>query len=307
MNLRTVATAVLLACLSGCLSFGGEDADDIATNGADYTTNTRNLIDEAIRASNHDSSQELLDSKVRADLKARPEYSKEVMFKQLEDLDKGLIIVAGQAYDLKASLDAVNQYFIGLQALVRDPTAERNAEAVRNLGYQVDRLNSSMEGRRGGPLIGHEKTNALAELTGVISDQVKAKKVRQAVQRDAETIAKALALQGKSLDWAETVIYSDLTNMNERFYKKNVKEHYAEQGDNFNQRWVDDRLLYLEARTFIDNYNKRKAYRDPKKHRIELWSSALSMSYDQTIISQQILDIHALIAIKAKIEKAYKR
>jgi hypothetical protein len=39
-------------------------------------------------------------------------------------------------------------------------------------------------------------------------------------------------------------------------------------------------------------------------YQIELWSAALSESYDQTIISQQIRDIRQLIAMKADIERA---
>jgi hypothetical protein len=307
MILRTAASAALLACLSGCMSFESQNAEDIATSGANYTSNTKVLIDEAIKSANHSDSRSMVFMKVPGSMLGTPEFTPEAMKEKLETSNAGLIGNAEKAYQLKASLDTVNAYFIGLQELVRDPTAERNALAVENLATQVNDTNRTLEGNRGGPLISREKKDALVQLTRVISDQIKARKVKQAVKRDAEVIATALYLQNEILDWAEMNILGDLTSMTNRFYVEHVEVPYAEQSDRMNDRWVDDRMLYLKSQAFIKDYRIRQAKRDQSMYEVELWSSALTESYDQTVISRQIRDIFQLIDMKKEIEKASKK
>lgn len=305
MKVRVIMAAGLLFCLSGCLSFEAKNADDIATSGAEYTRNTALLIDESIKSANHSDSQSMLFMKVPESMLGSPEFSDQAMKDRLDKSNTGLIGNAGKAYRLRASLDAVNAYFIGLQDLVRDPTADRNAMAVENLATQVNGMNRALDdGQRGAPVISREKKDALVQLTRVISDQIHSRKVKKAVERDAEVIATALALQGEILDWAEMNIFRDLTSMTNRFYVEKVEVPYAEQNDKMNEQWVDDRMLYLKTRAFIKDYETRQAGRDQSMYQIELWSAALTESYDQTLISQQIKDIRQLIAMKADIERA---
>ena len=156
-------------------------------------------------------------------------------------------------------------------------------------------------------MISREKKDALVQLTRVISDQIHSRKVKQAVKRDAGVIATALTLQGEILDWAEMNIFRDLTSMTNRFYVEKVEVPYAEQSDKMNEQWVDDRMLYLKTQAFIKDYGTRQAGRDQSMYPIELWSAALSETYDQTIISQQIRDIRQLIAMKADLERAAEK
>lgn len=299
--------AGVLACLTGCQSFDAADADDISTAGAVYTQSTAVLIDEAIKSASHSDSQSMLFMKVPESMLGTPEFSDEAMKDRLDKSNTGLIGNAEKAYKLKASLDAVNAYFIGLQDLVRDPTADRNALAVENLATQVNGLNRALEdGRRGAPVISRERKDALVQLTRVISDQIHSRKVKMAVKRDAEVIATALYLQGEVLDWAEMNIFRDLTSMTNRFYVAKVEVPYAKQNDEMNENWVENRTLYLKTKAFIQDYENRKAAREQRMYEIDLWSSALSGQYDQSLISQQIKDIRQIIAVKAELEKATK-
>lgn len=305
MTMRAALLAVAMACLSGCLSFDVKDEDDISTAGAAYTQSTAALIDEAIKSAGHSDSQSMLFMKVPESMLGSAEFSDDAMKDRLGRSNAGLIDNAEKAFRLKASLDAVNAYFLGLQDLVRDPTADRNAMAVGNLAAQVNGLNRALEdGKRGGPLISHEKKDALVQLTRVISDQIHARKVKKAVKRDAEVIATALYLQGEVLDWAEMNIFRDLTSMTNRFYVEKVEVPYAEQNDKMDGKWVENRMLYLKTKAFIQDYENRKAARDQSMFQIDLWSSALSGKYDQTLISQQIKDIKRIVAVKAELEKA---
>mgnify|MGYP003536031122 CR=1 FL=1 len=51
MKMKVVSAFVILACVSGCLSFGVEDKNNIAVTGANYSKDTSELVDEAINAS----------------------------------------------------------------------------------------------------------------------------------------------------------------------------------------------------------------------------------------------------------------
>jgi hypothetical protein len=305
MKMRSAVVACVLAILSGCLSFGGEQENDISTAGAAYTQQTATLIDEAIKSASHSDSESMLFMKVPESMLGSAEFSDEAMKSRLDASNTGLVDNAEKAFRLKASLDVVNAYFIGLQDLVRDPTADRNAMAVENLATQVNGMNRALEGGRGGgPVISREKRDALVQLTRVISDQIHARKVKKAVKRDAEVIATALYLQAELLDWAEMNIFRDLTSMTNRFYVAKVEVPYAKQSADMNEKWVENRTLYLKTKAFIQDYESRKAARDQSMLQIDLWSSALSGQYDQSIISQQIKDIRQIIAVKAEIKTA---
>lgn len=300
----TIAFATL-SCLSGCLSFDVNQENDMAKAGAVYTQNTAALIDEAIKSANHSDSEAMLYIKIPETMLGTGEFTDDAMKDRLDKSDAGLIANAEKAYQLKASLDSVNAYFVGLQDLVNDPTADRNAMAVENLAVQVNGMNRALEGKNAGaPAISQEKQDAMVQLTRVLSDQIHARKVKKAIKRDAQVIATALYLQGELLDWAERNILMDLSSMTNRFFVTRVEVPYTKQGDSLNQKWVDDRMLYLKTKAFIQDYQARKASRDQSMYELDLWSSALSGQYDQSMISQQIVDIRRVIRVKEDLEKA---
>lgn len=300
----TIAFATL-SCLSGCLSFDVNQENDMAKAGAVYTQNTAALIDEAIKSANHSDSEAMLYIKIPETMLGTGEFTDDAMKDRLDKSDAGLIANAEKAYQLKASLDSVNAYFVGLQDLVNDPTADRNAMAVENLAVQVNGMNRALEGKNAGaPAISQEKQDAMVQLTRVLSDQIHARKVKKAIKRDAQVIATALYLQSELLDWAERNILMDLSSMTNRFFVTRVEVPYTKQGDSLNQKWVDDRMLYLKTKAFIQDCQARKASRDQSMYELDLWSSALSGQYDQSMISQQIVDIRRVIRVKEDLEKA---
>lgn len=310
MKYRVVSAAGILLCLSGCLSFEVKEEADISSAGAMITQNTAIIVDEAIKSTGHSDSQSM-----RAFLEPPEcinaqrdtpcfEIQNERM-KRLEESNGRLLRNADQALKLKASLDSVNAYFFGLQELVRDPTAARNAAAVENLATEVNGMNRALGGDSNGPAISYERKDALVKLVRVLSDQIHARKVKKAMKRDAAVIDAALTLQTELLDWAEMNIFGDLTMTANRFYKAKVELPYAEQSSAMDERWVDNRLLYLKAKVFIDDYQKRRSARSQPMYQQDLWATALKGRYGQAIVSQQIRDIRQIIAIKNELEQAF--
>lgn len=310
MKVRAIMAAGLLICLSGCFSFEVKDESDISNAGAIITQNTAIIVDEAIKSTGHSDSQSM-----RAFLEppecinaqeGTPCFDiQNERIKRLAESNARLLRNADQALKLKASLDAVNAYFFGLQELVRDPTAARNAAAVEGLASEINGMNRAFGGDGNGPAISYERKDALVKLVRVLSDQIHARKVKKAVKRDAAVIDSALTLQAELLDWAEMNIFGDLTMTANRFYKAKVELPYAEQSAGMDERWVDNRLLYLKAKVFIDDYQKRRSARSQPMYQQDLWATALKGKYGQAIVSQQIKDIRQIIALKAELEQAF--
>jgi hypothetical protein len=166
-------------------------------------------------------------------------------------------------------------------------------------------MNRALGGDGNGPAISYERKDALVKLVRVLSDQIHARKVKKAMKRDAAVIDTALTLQAELLDWAEMNIFGDLSMTANRFYKAKVELPYAEQSSGMDERWVDNRLLYLKAKVFIDDYQKRRSARNQPMYQQDLWATALKGRYGQAIVSQQIKDIRQIIALKAELEQAF--
>ena len=308
MKLKILAAVLIPAFLSGCLSFGVEDKNSIAVTGADISNSTSQIIDEAMISMASSDSSALVVSKLTPELKQMPNYSDENMIKRLNDSNEPLIANSVTALQLKESLSAVNAYFYGLQELVNDPTAERNAVAVANLADQVNGLNGALQKSGSGePVLSNEKKNALVNLTKIISDQIHARKVKQAIKRDAEVIAIALYLQEQILNISEKNIFRDLTSMTNRFYVVKVEEPYEKQNSEMNDVWVANRTLYLISQAKIKELEARQSNRNDEMLQINLWSSALNGQYDSSIVSQQIKDIKEILSLKSAIKEAAKK
>ena len=308
MKMKVVSAFVILACVSGCLSFGVEDKNNIAVTGANYSKDTSELVDEAINASISSESLSFVPQNISA-MPAMPandpRFSEQALTSKLNLANELLIDNTVIALELKASLDSVNAYFIGLQALVDDPTAERNALAVAGLADQVNGLNNAMQKKGyGEPVLSNEKKNALVQLTKVISDQIHARKVKKAVKRDAQVIAMALYLQSEVLSYSEQTIFRALTSMTNRFYVLKVEEPYQKQNSQLNETWIANRTLYIKTSASIKELEAKQNNRDDSMLQINLWSAALNGNYDATIVSQQIQDMREMIALKTAIEKA---
>lgn len=307
MKMKVVFAFVILSCVSGCLSFGVEDKNNIAVTGANYSNDTSELVDEAINASISSESLSFVPQIISAPPINDPRFSEQALTEKLNVANGLLIDNTVIALELKASLDSVNAYFIGLQALVDDPTAERNALAVAGLADQVNGLNNAMQKKGyGEPVLSNEKKNALVQLTKVISDQIHARKVKKAVKRDAQVIAMALYLQSEVLSNSEQTIFRALTSMTNRFYVLKVEEPYQKQNNQLNDTWIANRTLYIKTSASIKELEAKKNNRDDSMLQINLWSAALNGNYDASIVSQQIQDMREMIALKTAIEKASK-
>jgi hypothetical protein len=305
MTMRTALLAVAMVCLSGCLSFGVEDKNSIAVTGANYANQTSDLVDEAISSSISSESLTFVPQKISVLPLNDPRFTEQALTEKLNVANELLIDNTVIALQLKASLDAVNAYFMGLQALVDDPTAERNALAVANLADQVNGLNNAIQkSGYGEPALSNERKNALVQLTKVISDQIHARKVKKALKRDAQVIAMALYLQSEVLSNSEQTIFRALTSATNRFYVLKVEEPYQKQNSDLNETWIANRTLYIKTTASIKELEARKNNRDDSMLQINLWSAALNGNYDASIVSQQIQDIREMLALKAAIEKA---
>lgn len=312
MNGKLFLTAVMAVTLTGCLSFGVEDKNGIAVTGADYSQETSALVDEYIKSMTSTASAAEVDNavKLREYALANPGSTsmppETELAGRLSTSNELLLSNTLEALQLKASLDSVNDYFMGLQALVDDPTAERNVIAVKQLADSVNGLNNALKKGVGEPAISAEKRNSLLQLTKVLSDQIHAGKVKKAVIRDREVIAMALYLQGEVLTAVQGAIFRALSSDLRTFYAGKIEGPYLKQSSDMNEQWVANNMLYLNTSASMQEIKARQSNRDDESNQIKLWGSALAGKYDPSLVNQQILDIKKLISMKAAVVNSMK-
>ena len=312
MKIKIAIAFVVLACLSGCLSFGVEDKNNIAVTGANYSNETSALVDEYIKSMNSTASAAEVDNAIKlreyvlANPASNPIKPESQLIEMLSTTNNQLLENTLEALKLKASLDSVNDYFMGLQALVDDPTAERNVLAVAQLADNVNGLNNALKKDVGEPVISEEKRNALIQLTKVVSDQIHARKVKKALIRDREVIAMALYLQGEVLNSIQGEIFRALNSDLSTFYAVKIENPYLKQSSDMNDQWVANNLLYLNTSASMTEIKARQTSRDDEMNQINLWSSALEGKYDPSLVNQQIQDIKKLIYMKTAVVNSMK-
>ena len=127
-----------------------------------------------------------------------------------------------------------------------------------------------------------------------------AKKVRDALKRDAKIIGEAILLQEEILGFAEKVIVGDLNSKANRFYVDSVREPFESQ--EIDEKWVENRSIYIRSKATGQVSEAVKAAEEASKQMGKIWEKMLSGVYDASEIRQQIqyleTIVNALLALK---------
>jgi hypothetical protein len=169
------------------------------------------------------------DSDTQVVTRPRPPVSQEQQDQRaarLEQLDAQLVKTISLYATLKRSVNAVEAYFRSLQELANGSQADATGEAVKSVAERVDSLSDALEKGAGKPLLTNAQVNAIGGLAKVVAAQVHGAKVAKALERDAPTIGRALALQERVLELAGDDIRNNLTKSNNQFYLSKVKTPY---------------------------------------------------------------------------------
>ena len=176
---RLLLTVSALLALSGCATVVVDRSQGLGEAGKAYVASIRKVNDFALEKS----------LAFTADMLAVGPRDKAILDETNALMKKRVALVA----DAARYFDALDTYFDNLDALVKGDQSEATATAV---GQLADSLKQEPVGLK----ISDERKKAITGLAGYVAKQFHAAAVEKALVRDADTIAKAIALSDQMLD-----------------------------------------------------------------------------------------------------------
>lgn len=307
MKMRHTILAITIVGLSGCSTVDLQRGKDLSSAGVAYSQATSALIDVAVNSMIDADSEAHVRTKLPQQVLTRPEYTPEELGEKLKESDSGLISNTAQLLTLKASIGSIEAYFKGLQSLADNPQSDTTASAVSTLADRVNALNGALKKTEGGVVelvISESQKTALSGLAKLVADQIHAKKVGNALKRDAKIIGEAILLQEEILNFAEKVIAGDLNSKANRFYVDSVRVPFEKQI--INEKWVGDRRVYIKSIATGQVSEAIKSAREASKQMGKIWEKILSGVYDVSEIRHQIQDIEAIVNALLALKQAEK-
>jgi hypothetical protein len=293
--------ALAAALVTGCASVAVERAKDLSSAGIQYTQATAKVIDVASDAAVDADSDTQVVTKPRGTVSAEQQNQRAV---QLEQLDGQLVKTISLYATLKRSVNAVEAYFRALQELANGSPAEATGEAVKSVADRVNSLSDALEKGAGKPLLSSAQVSAIAGLARVVAAQVHGAKVGKALERDAPTIGRALALQERVLELAGDDIRNNLTKSNNQFYLTKVKTPYLN-GD-IDGTWADNRRTYLRVRALGQTDAAMTSAQAAAKQMQIVWERILSGEYSAKELTAMLRDTEDLLEAVNALKDANK-
>ena len=294
-----VALASLLA--AGCASVEVERAKDLSSAGIQYAQATAKVITVATDAAVDADSDTQVVTKPRGTVSAEQQGQRA---EQLEQLDAQLVKTISLYATLKRSVNAVEAYFRALQELANGSQAEATGEAVKAVADRVNGLSDALEKGAGKPLLTSAQVGAIAGLAKVVAAQVHGAKVAKALERDAPTIGRALALQERVLELAGDDIRNNLTKSNNQFYLTKVRTPYVK-GD-IDGTWADNRRTYLRVRALGQTDAAVTSAQAAAKQMQLVWERILSGEYSAKELTAMLKDTEDLLEAVVELKDANK-
>jgi len=282
--------ALAAMMLTGCASVAVERAKDLSSAGIQYAHATAAVIDVASNAAVDADSDTQVVTKPRQPVSPEQQAQRAV---QLEQLDTDLVKTISLYATLKRSVNAVEAYFKALQDLANGSQAEATGDAVKSVADRVNTLSNALEKSAGKPLLSSAQVAAIGGLAKVVAAQVHGAKVAKALERDAPTIGRALALQEKVLELAGDDIRNNLTKSNNQFYLTKVKTPYLK-GD-IDANWADNRRTYLRVRALGQTEAAVSSAQAAAKQMQFVWERILSGEYSAKELTAMLKDTEDLL------------
>ena len=209
MNNRIVVTVLCALVMAGCSTVSVNRAIGVSATGKAYVETLKKVNDLAL-----DTSIEFT-----ANLLPALPRTEESLAAPTEDIRKRSLLI-GDAHEY---LNGLASYFSELEALANADQSEATSKALEQVAESLKAEPIELK-------LSDEKKKAMTGLAGFVAKQIHAAAVENALVRDADTIAQALAISEKMLD--EQIRWVNLRENAERKkkYNDNVKKPFVAGG-----------------------------------------------------------------------------
>lgn len=297
-SLRVFAPLVLAASvLTGCAGVAVQRAKDVSSAGIAYTEATTAVIDVAVDASIDSSSDNLLNV-AQAQGVPQSKAEQDQRKARLVERDKALVDSTLRYARLKRSVNVTRAYFMALQNLADGSTAEATETAVKSLADRLNGVNEALDKRDGDdaqPLISADKRDAIGGLAKAVTKQVHGAILAKALERDAATVGRALALQEKVLQAAAGDIKHKLDIEAERAYRDRVVNPFST-GTAQRSAWIEDRKALLKIQALGQTHQALDSAQAAAAQMEIVWVRILSGEYSAKELTASLRDTEELLA-----------
>lgn len=275
------------ALLTGCAGVAVQRAKDVSSAGIAYTQATAAVIDVAVDASIDFDSNSLLQT-------ARAQPAERTA--QLNERDVPLVRSTLLYSRLKRSVNVTQAYFAALQQLADGSTAEATETAVKSLADRLNGVNQALDTAGSGTaLISTEKRDSIGGLAKVVAKEVHGAKLAAALERDAPTVGRALALQNKVLETAEDDIRNHLNAEAVRGYRDRVQRPFAA-GTAERTAWMEDRKAFLKIQALGQTQQALNSAQAAAAQMETVWARIVSGEYAAKELTAMLKDTEDLLA-----------
>lgn len=281
MGIRLLLLLASILTGLGCARVQVEPVRGVAASGRAYVETLKKVNEHALDESLAFSAHVLtLGDRTAPVLQA----TTDAMRKRIEDT------AAAHAY-----FDAIGDYFEGLEALAQGDPGEATSKALEKT---VDALNKDPVGLK----LSDPKKAALSGFAGFVARQAHAAAVEKALRRDAEPVARHLALCEQQLDeeirWVEGRISADRA----RTWKQKVEDPFLageKEGKALGKAWEDAWVEGVKAAPLVALLTQaRKASRDMQTSWKKLLQGASDFEALQASLKTVKEGLDALKALK---------
>ncbi|HET9207391.1 MAG TPA: hypothetical protein VFO28_14215 [Burkholderiaceae bacterium] len=293
---RWISTCLVIAAVQvGCASVQVDRGKDLSTAGIAYSRATASVIDMAMDAIVDVSSQ------TRLPLAARPAQGAEAEARKakLQEIDAELIHNVRQYAVLKRSVSAVEGYFVALQELSGATPGDAAEASLKTLADRVNGVSTALGGEA---RLSEERKGAIAALGKVLVKQAHGAAIARALERDAQTIGRALALQHVVLQVSAADVKAQADAEAVVFHRERIVKPYLAGG--VGQAWVDDRRAYIKATALGNASTALQTAAQAAQQMEDVWARILSGESSGKELMLVLRDVNEALDAAAALKKS---
>jgi hypothetical protein len=292
------AALACVALLAGCATQTIQQASTFAKAGIDYGTTVGAFLDVYVVTRIDTNSRRLLDvraSKIDAQLAAELPAT-------LDDFDKRALEAVGMTLQVRDNVRLLTMYFEQLDALATSNLPDEGGAALKSLGEAIRDANAVAGGS--GTVLTAEQLNYVEKIGKLAVKAAVGAKLREALQRDKETIAWQLSWQEAMLGALVTPVRQEYERELRDFRREKVAGPYADASARLGTAWIDDRRRWAQSHFHVEAFSKAQK---AAAHMRAVWEDMIAGQNDVQSIRLILADLKQFTGVVRAFDAAEKK
>ena len=284
-----LSIALFALWICSCATQPVKQAKDLSSSGIAYSNAVNNLINVTIDRVIDFDSQELKKSR----------YGSGAALKvNIHQKNKAVINLISELEQFRAQTKLLKTYFLNLQALADSSIKEDAGIAVQSLSHSISNLNETLEGKAS---LTAQQQKQIGALGGLVASSIHAAKIKRALSRDAQIIAKYLCYQENQLRSIGDVLKDRFQAENDLFLNEKVVSPYIDKTKKLGPIWQANRKQWFKTQFLSQQLDTAQ---QAAKQLRGIWSDILSGKTDLNSLRVLISDVNEFVTTIQALEAA---